>query len=128
MTISSEAVTAAFMDCLFTDGEDTTNHVVAEGIVQTVGFHPDRLASHRDEVMAMLMELPVEFRQTGGGGWSFLNACMDKDGAQWTGLHQVMEQLFCMGIALGLCEYQIPREMWDVLPGGMPYIVIKDKT
>ncbi len=123
MDLTSENVSTVFMDCLFQDGEDTDNHVKAEGIRSTVGLHPERLESHRDTVAAMLACLPDEFHANKGGGWSFLNVCMDKDGHQW-GEHQNMEQLFQLGIALDLAKWQMPREMWWTLPGGMPYVVI----
>ncbi len=122
--LNAERVNAIFMDCLFRDGEDTSKHVKAEGIVRNVGFHPERLESHRAEVEAMLNELPEQFHKKSGGGWSFLNACNDKHGNQWTGLHQRMEQLFQLGIGIGTVQCQMPREMWPVLPGGMPYYVI----
>jgi hypothetical protein len=48
--------------------------VVVEGIHQTYGFHPERLAAHRDEVYAMLNELPDNFRASVGGGASILTA------------------------------------------------------
>ncbi len=90
MVLNPEWVNAVFMDCLFRDGEDTSRHVKAEGIVGDVGFHPERLESHKAEIVAMLDELPDQFKESSGGGWSFLNACMDRHGNQWTGLHQTM--------------------------------------
>jgi hypothetical protein len=52
--------------------------------------------------------------------------CNQEDGTQWTGFHQRMEQLMLLGIGLKLMDYVLPdRKMWKVLPGGMPYIVIK---
>jgi hypothetical protein len=131
-TIDPEAVEKVFLDCLFRDDEvvngvPTTEPVVVEGITSMFGFHPERLQSHRDEVAGWLLLLPVEFQSTaqgGGGGWSFLNACDDVNGNQWTGLHQRMEQLFTLGIALGLAKWQLPRKVWSVLPGGMPYVVV----
>ncbi len=122
--LDPERVNAIFIDCLFRDGEDTSNHIKAEGIVSNVGFHPERLQSHRAEIEAMLDELPDKFKKSGGGGWSFLNACNDKHGNLWTGLHLRMEQLFLLGIGIGKVQYQMPREMWSVLPGGMPYVVV----
>ncbi len=124
IVLSAERVEEIFRDCLFRDGEDTSNHVVAEGITRNVGFHPDRLNGHKAEIEQMLDELPDGFKRSGGGGWSFLNACEDKHGNQWTGLHQTMEQLFQLGIAIGKAEYQLPRDMWSTLPGGMPYLII----
>lgn len=123
--LTPQRVEAVFISCLFKDGEDTSEHIVAEGIAQTVGFHPGRIQQHRQDIHDMLAELPDEFKTSGGGGYSFLNACMNRDGNQWTGLHQIQEQLVQLGIAIGEVEYCLPREMWMVLPGGMPYFLVK---
>ena len=117
----SELTTNAFMDCLFKEGEDTTNHVNVEGLTSMFGLHPQRLEEKRELVTALLAELPAEFKK----GWSFLNLCTTKNGEQWTGMHDVCEQLAVMAIGLGLMEYCLPREMWAILPGGMPYLTIK---
>jgi hypothetical protein len=142
MKIDVAAVNAAFMDCLFrkeelarqSDGNalhslhgykipDTAVRV--RGVQMNVGFHPDRLRSHESEVRRWLMALPHQFRQSVGGGWSFLNACDDEDGNQWTGLHTNMEQLFTLGIGLGLVRELMPG-MRGALPGAMPYYVVLD--
>lgn len=128
--IDSEAVNAVFLDCLFNDeeipdGKPLADAVIAEGIMQTIGFNRARLESHRQEVHDWLALLPTEFRKSGGGGWSFLNACNEADGTQWTGFHQRMDELFTLGIALGLAKWQMPREMWSMFPGGMPYVQIE---
>ena len=122
--LNPSKVENVFLDCLFKEGEDKSNHVEAQGIMTNVGFHPKRLESHKAEIEEMLNELPSEFQQSGGGGWSFLNACNDKHGNQWTGLHQIMEQLVLLGIGLGKVKFQLPREVWSALPGGMPYFVV----
>jgi len=122
--LNADRVGKIFLDCLFKDGEDTSSHVKAEGITNTVGFNPDRLNSHKAEIEAMLDELPNEFKKSGGGGMSFLDACIDKHGNQWTGFHQTMEQLLQLGIAIGKVECLLPSEMWGILPGGMPYYVV----
>jgi hypothetical protein len=122
--LNAERVEQVFLDCLFKEGEDTTNHVKAEGIVRNVGFHPERLTSHKEEISAMLDELGDEFKKSGGGGMSFLNACNDRHGNQWTGLHLRMEQLFQLGVGIGKVECLMPRAMWSALPGGMPYYVV----
>lgn len=125
--LSTTRVESIFMDCLFRDGEDTSNHVKAEGITTTAGFHPERLKGHEAEIVEMLGELPDEFKETGGGGMSFLNACNDKHGNQWTSYHRTMEQLFQLGIASGKAKLLMPRAMWGALPGGMPYYVVLNK-
>lgn len=123
--LTAANVEATFMDCLFKDGEDTRNHIIAEGLVNTVGLNPDRIEQHRQKIHDMLSELPDPFKQSHGGGWSFLNACYDKYDNQWTGLHLTMEQLVQLGIAIGEVEFLMDRELWGVFPGGMPYFVVK---
>jgi len=72
----------------------------------------------------MLNQLPDDFKKSGGGGMSFLNICIDKEGNHWTDLHQTMDELVTMGIACQKAAFLMPREMWSVLPGGMPYVVL----
>ncbi len=124
--LDSQVVHDMFMDCLFHDGEPTTSYIPAEGIMTIVGFHPDRLAKYTSEIVAFLTELPVPFMEKQGGGWSFLQACEDKNGHMWTGEHRVMEMLFQLGIAIGKVKALFPRDMWDALPGGMPYYVVME--
>lgn len=117
--ISAEDVDGVFEDCLWAndcDGEPV--HVKGIGMAT---FCSDRLARHRDQIVAMLDGLPDSFKASGGGGMSFLNACEDANGVQWTGLHRTMERLFLLGIGIGRVVSLMPRELWPALPGGMPY-------
>lgn len=124
--IDPDRVDAIFRECLFDTDNDAPPMVTAEGVVCTVGFDKNRLERHRDEIVAMLRNLPNDFHQSGGGGMSFLSACADKNGDFWTGSHQQMEQLFQLGIGLGIVRnpmaaIPIPRAFW---PGGVPYYVV----
>ena len=120
-TNMSELVSNSFMKCLFKEGEDTSNYVKVEGIMKNFGLHPQRLEEQRELVTAMLAELPVEFKD----GWTFLDICTNKNGELWTGEHSVCEQLIVMEIGLNLMDYCFPREMWAILPGGVPYLIVK---
>lgn len=111
------------MNCLFKEGENTENHIVAEGVMTKVGFHTERLKEATAKIGAMVNELLDEFKPNGGGGMSFMNACMDKNGNHWAE-HSTIDQLVCLGIASGKLKYLMPREMWTVLPCGMPYLVV----
>ena len=113
-------VNQAFMKCLFKEDEDKTNHVRVEGITNIFGLHPERLEEQRELVTALVAELPPIFKE----GYSFLKLCENKDGEQWTGLQRTMQELMVMAVGLELMSYCLPREVWPVLPGGVPYVIV----
>lgn len=128
MPDKEQKLTAAKVDeiirkCLFKEGEPTEDKVVADGIMNSFGFHPGRLEENKPVIKELLNELPDTFMASGGGGMSFLNACMDKHENHW-GEHPNMECLFALGTAAGYVKLALPREMWSSLPGGMPYYVV----
>lgn len=124
MKLTAAAVDELMTKCLFSDDESMDNAIRVEGIINNYAFHPDRITLHANDIGSLLLQLPVNFRKDSGGGWSFLNACDDVDGVQWTGLHQQMERLFVLGIAAGKARWLLPREVWSKLPGGMPYVQV----
>ncbi len=121
--LTAQAVHALMKDYLFQAGESTDAAIAVDGIVKSYRFHPDRISRHAAEIAALLAELPEGFRADKGGGWTFLNACNDRHDKQW-GEHHDMESLFCLGIAAGLAKWMMPRDMWSVFPGGMPYVQV----
>lgn len=130
LLIDANELDGMFRNCLYLDdeiadpGKPPEGAVIVQGITANFGFHPGRLETTREKVRGWLDALPDAFKQSSGGGYSFLGACDDREGNQW-GEHTNMEQLFCLGIGLKLAEYCAPREVWSILPGGMPYIVVK---
>lgn len=122
--LTSEAVDDLMKKCVFGDDEPMDNMIRVEGIIHDYGFHPDRIETNQEAIGALLAELPDEFHSHGGGGWTFLNACNDRHGNQWTGLHLQMERLFCLGIAAGKAKWFLPRDMWKSFPGGMPFVQV----
>lgn len=119
--LDPDQVTDTFTDC---QGRD----VEVDAIVGMVRFDRTKLEAKRELITAMLLELPEQFRESAGGGWSFLQACDDRHGNQWTGFHRTMAMLFAMGQGLGLVKSLMPRELWPALPGGVPYYVILDRS
>jgi hypothetical protein len=131
VNLTAEAVNEIFFDCLFreeelVDGKPEIEPVMAEGLVNTVGFHRERLEGHREDVTALLGQIDKTFLRSEGGGWSFLNFVQNSEGEMWTGLQRTAEQLVLLGLGLGLVEYLLPRPLWGSLPGGVPYLVIND--
>lgn len=133
------------LDCIWGHVVDPDNPpdgaVIIKGVIRDFVLNVDKVAEHDQDIVSMLDQLPREFRskESGGeGGWSFLNACAVRDPdndtvpfdqlPQWTGLHQKMEELVVLGIAADRAQWQLPRQLWSALPGGMPYFVVKDKA
>lgn len=125
MKLNAKNVSEIFFDCFPANKDvDISGLIIVEGILAKFGFLPEKIEKHRNDIVEMLMELPKEFMGEEGGGWSFLNASVNKDGVQWTGDHRIMEQLFCLGIAIDKVKNVFPREVWGGLPGGVPYYVV----
>lgn len=117
-------------DCLFKPEEmpgdkPPENAVIVEGLVRSFAFHPDRIAARKADVAALCNELPDAFHKSKGGGWSFLNLCMDRHGHQW-GEHVNCEALVALAIGTGQGGYPLPRDMWPALPGAVPYVWLGD--
>lgn len=127
--LNAERVRQLMSKCLFMDDEMPEGGAVpdgairVEGIVNPYAFHAGRVSKNTSEIRECLAELPDEFMSSGGGGWSFLQACMDKHGNHWAE-HPTMGALFALGEAAGLVKPLMPREMWPLLPGGVPYYVV----
>ena len=82
------------------------------------------MEGNKHGIYEMLNQLPDNFKKESGGGMTFLNACVDVNGIQW-GEHRSVEQLVVLGLAINKVRYCFPREFWDSMPGGMPYIVVE---
>jgi hypothetical protein len=122
----AERVDATIKDCLFrdeevVDGKPPADAVIVKGIMRNFAFHAGRLASHKADIAAMCDELPDAFHKSGGGGWSFLNLCMDKHGTQW-GEQSEGEALIALASGTEQGGFMLPREMWSSFPGGVPYV------
>ncbi|MCK1999804.1 hypothetical protein MZM54_00220 [[Brevibacterium] frigoritolerans] len=123
MIIANE-VEKVFFDCQYreeelTNGKVPDNAIVVDGIIHKFGFNPNRVKTNKEEIKHFMNELPETFKE----GWSFLNICFDKNGNQW-GDDRIGEQLVVLGLAAGYMEYPAPKEMWPMLPGSVPYIIV----
>lgn len=121
MRLTAENVYKTVKACLFRDDEIVNGSmparaVVVDAITMKLGFDPDKITQQTENIRSMLGELPPEFKD----GMSFLNACLTKTGEQW-GEHRDMAALFALGQAAGMVTCCLPRDLWDALPGGVPY-------
>lgn len=127
----AERVQTITLECLYKseeldDGKPPPDAVLSQGVVKGFGFHPGRLQAKKAEVLQLIKEIVADsFLKRGGQGYSFLELCVDRNGQQWAE-HPTMEELFCLAQGLGLAGFCVPRDMWHMFPGGMPYIWFSD--
>lgn len=119
-------VSHIFKQCLYRDAElqedcVPRDAIIIEGVTASFGLNPDRVQQHRVRIMEILGEVSPDFSDPKAGGTSFLNLPMDKDGVQW-GEHKNAQELMVLGMAVDAFEYLGPKDMWAILPGGMPYL------
>jgi len=124
----SEEVRSIMRACLYspeevTDGKPPEGAIIVEGVMHKFGLDPKRVEKQRSRIRYVLDQMPDNFHRTRGGGWSFLNLCVDKEENQW-GEHPVMDDLVCLGLATNMAGFCMPRDSWHMLPGGVPYVWI----
>lgn len=129
MAAKAKRVREIIKDCLFTNEEihddPHRDAVLVKGVASNFGFHPGRLGANKQAIRELLLQIPEAFfvvSEGGGGGWSFMNLCIDRDGNHWAE-HRTMDELVCLGIGAGMAKFCIEdREVWKALPGGVPYV------
>lgn len=119
--LTTQAVRDLLVACM-----GTQDDLRVDGIAGYFLFNREKLRENREAIIDLLYELPAPFQVAHGGGWSFLQAYEDRHGNHWAE-HSTMDALFCLGQGIDMVEYVLPREMWSALPGGMPYLCIKDR-
>lgn len=123
MRLTTENVKALMLECLAEDAE-AENTTVVEGLTRDYAFSLAAIERNVPNIKKLLAELPEAFRSDGGGGYSFLKAPFNRHGGQWGGQSDAAE-LIALGIAARCAKYIFPRDLWEVLPGGVPYIVVE---
>lgn len=84
-------------------------------------YDTEKLIDYKDMIESWFQEMASTFFKDSGGGWSFYNLSYDKYERLWTEDYDIIEEMISLGIAIGKCEYLLPRESWI---NNTPYIVI----
>lgn len=125
ITLNTKNVSDIFKDCLLKEIPEVGTEVIyVRGITVDIVFCPEKIEEYHLTIKELLDQLPEPF--TFKDGWSFLEACHDKNGNLW-GQHKNMQELMLLGLAAGYVEYTMDREFWCILPGGVPYFIIKSE-
>lgn len=123
MLIDAKRVDEIFYDCFLPvndKSEAKENSTFVEGITIDVFFDNEKLDKNKNELNNIINNLNPTFKN----GWTFLNLCLDKENNQWTGLHEEMQKLMLLGMAIGRMGYCCGRDLWNILPGNVPYVYV----
>lgn len=127
--INAEQVKNILRDCLFPEmPADDTKCIGIPSVTRVFALNPSKVELHRSEIFTILRELPLEFwDQKSGGkdGYTFMSLPFDRDGNQWGGQLRA-DELMALGLATGYMRYMFSKEMWMMLPGGVPYLIISE--
>ncbi len=124
--LTAEAVEAVLLSAL-PETKDTQGECVEiQGVMGTFRLQKRSLQEQSLTIKELLAQLPNEFYADEGGGWSFLNMCTTANGSLW-GQQRDVNNLIVLGLGLELVSFLMPRELWEALPGGMPYVQIVSK-
>lgn len=125
--LTADRVNTLFRECLATaaTGENISQ---IHGVTRRFAIDLLKIKDAKPEIAQMLSQMDDTFMigVGKGGGWSFLNACVDRRGRQWCDLHETVEKLVILGMAAGFAFFTHDRDLWDVLPGGLPYFSIRE--
>ena len=123
MELKAKNVREVLYDCMFTEDELDENgypkgdFIPVKSIMFNIGFHPDRLSQHKDDINDMISELK-DLKD----GISFLNLCFDKNDRHW-GEQIDVDNLIALGIGIGRLSIRPDdRHLWKLLPGSVPLI------
>lgn len=124
--LTVDAVMEIWNACVAAPGDPEDDQVRIDGASMDGRFSRTRLLNHRMRLRTMLVELPDNFLQSGGGGWTMLNGCVDRHQRFWTSDQRTVDRLVILGIGAGVANWTLERNLWDLLPSGMPYFQVLD--
>ena len=96
--INLQRVRNIFRACVAQENTSNTKKVIT-GWDHEYIFNIDKVEEYKEEIYALLKELPKEFQSNTGGGWSILNVCMDKYNDEPWGEQADADLLMALGIA-----------------------------
>lgn len=105
--------------------ENEPGCIKVDGVVATYLLKEDVLSKYKNDIIDMLHQLPDKFTEE-HQGYSFLEACMTKSEEHW-GEHRDIEALMVLGIGIKRVVVPLPKEVWFILPGGVPYFYYTEK-
>jgi len=123
--LDTERVRTVYARCFRPEGSKGLHRVEVTGWLLRHTFSVGQLQKSREEIIRMLLCLPVGLRADIGQGGSVGLMAMRASKSIWTKDMSDVEKLLALGIASGLMSFCAPRERWPNLPGGLPYVRVE---
>ena len=118
--LTKDNVYNIFYDCLINNNEEC-DYKEVEVISSIFRFNKDKLKQYKNDIFNLIEQLPdME------SGIAFMNLYLKKDSTKWGSLVDA-EYLLALGLATENLVYFLPKEMWPMLPFGMPLILRNQK-
>jgi len=126
MKLSTNNVISIFDNCLSNKYTKKENILNVKSVNFNIKFDLEKILKNTNDINSMINELPNNFKENIGGGWSFLNIIINNKGEIWTSEHIIADKLVSLGLATNKLSFLLEKDVWKILPGGMPYIIIHD--
>jgi len=123
--LTTARVLEVYKQCWRPEGSAPAHNVEVAGWLVRHTFSIMRLQRSREAIIRMLLSLNEGFRADVGEGGSVGAMVQRGDGSVWTQDMTDVEKLVALGIASGLASFCAPRDKWDRLPGGLPYVRVE---
>lgn len=127
MALNAKTVNETFQACLAVPRKHGVQRIAVRVGETRATFDKAKLLEQYPVILLMLSELPTQFHAKGpnrGRGWSMRNACLDKDGNQWTALLVEVERLLALGMAQGWVASCLHKDMLKLTKTDMPYFKV----
>lgn len=130
LKLSVENVERIFKDCLLpNDYTNDTKVIPVRAVTGTYGFDPEKLDKHSNDIKEMISQLSSKFDEC-NQGYTFMALPFKGDGdceQQWGEQHNG-DLLMALGLASGWMKMTLEDpKLWEVLPGGVPYVYRTEK-
>ena len=120
--LNEESVVSIYSRCVLGNNDFdsqglTCNFIIGEGVSFRSTFSAERLNDQREVIAGFIDQLyDIEHAP------SFMKLSRNSKGESWTENDLVVELLVQMGTATGMLTFLYPPEIWEFLPGKVPYV------
>lgn len=123
LKLTSKHVKEIFLDCFLPENHtDNTKVIPVSTVTGNFGFDPEKIEKHAADIQQMISQLSSNFDEV-NQGYTFMYLPFKGENDEQWGEQIDGDHLMALGLASGWMKLTIEnREIWKVLPGGVPYV------